>query len=118
MGFGLGSKHNLLLCILENRFGREAQDYAETSKTNPDLGSSAKRDYRMVGIPQIPHDDKTTRYYILDTKALSCYAFFMLFFLPAATFLMCFTTFGWNMCFMSSSLVISLGCFFFFMVTR
>ena len=61
---------------------------------------------------------KTLRDYILDTKTISCYAFLMLFFLPAATFLMCLTTFGWNKCFINSSLVISLGCFFFFMVTR
>ena len=38
----------------------------------------------------------------------------MLFFLPAATFLMCLTTFGWNKCFINSSLVISFGCFFSF----
>jgi len=31
---------------------------------------------------------------------------------------MCFTTFGWNKCLINSSLVMSFGCFFFFMVTR
>jgi len=35
-----------------------------------------------------------------------------------ATSLMCFTTFGWNKCFISSSLVMSFGCFSFFMVNR
>lgn len=71
--------------------------------------STVKRCSRNVGILD----------YILDTKSFSCYAFFMLFFLtPAATFLMCLTTFGWNRCFINSSLVMSLGCFFFFMVAR
>ncbi len=59
------------------------------------------------------------RDYILDTKAVTCYAFFMRGFLDsAATFLMCLTTLGWNKCFISSSLLMSRGCFFFFMVTR
>jgi hypothetical protein len=36
-----------------------------------------------------------------------------------ATFLICLTAFGWNRCFISSSLVMSFGCFLgFFMVTR
>ena len=59
------------------------------------------------------------RDYILDTKSVTCYAFFMRGLLgTAATFLMCLTTFGWNKCFINSSLVMSRGCFFFFMVTR
>jgi hypothetical protein len=35
----------------------------------------------------------------------------------AATLLRCLTTFGWNRCFSNSSLVMSFGCFFFFMET-
>jgi len=55
--------------------------------------------------------------YVLDTKSAACYAFFMLFFTGLATFLMCLTTFGWNRCFINSSLVMWRGCFFFFMET-
>jgi hypothetical protein len=58
------------------------------------------------------------RDYVLDTKEAPCYAFFVRFFALAATFLMCLTTFGWNRCFINSSLVMWRGCFFFFMVTR
>jgi hypothetical protein len=32
--------------------------------------------------------------------------------------LMCLTTFGWNRCFINSSLVMWRGCFFFFMEIR
>src|SRR6266403_2906132 len=53
-----------------------------------------------------PHSDNPVRYYILDTKSVSCYDFFMVFSLiSVATFLMCLTTLGWNRCFISSSLV-------------
>ena len=55
-----------------------------------------------------------TRDYVLDTKSAPCYAFLVRFFLAsAATFLMCLTTFGWNKCSISSSLVMCFGCFFF-----
>ena len=56
--------------------------------------------------------------YILDTNSHPRYPSFVLFFLPLASFLMCLTTFGWKRCFISSSLVISFGCFFLFMVSR
>jgi len=58
------------------------------------------------------------RDYILDTNAHRCYLLFVLFFEGFAIRLMCLTTLGWNKCFISSSLVISFGCFFFFMVSR
>jgi hypothetical protein len=60
-------------------------------------------------------------YYILDTKAFPCYAFFMRDGLGAsATRLICSTTFGWNRWCISSSSFILRGCFliFFFMVAR
>ena len=88
----------------------------------------------LIGWPLLPQDGRTTaarpsflqvlilrdfkRDYILDTKSHFHYPPFMLFFLGFASRLMCLTTFGWNRCFISSSLVMSFGCFFFFMVSR
>ena len=57
--------------------------------------------------------------YILDTKTVLCYFFFVLNFEGFASRFAWVTTFGWNTCRASSSLVMSFGCFFaFFMVSR
>jgi hypothetical protein len=67
------------------------------------------------------HADHMDLHYIFQIEQpaiVGGHFFFPAFFETLAVFLMCLTTLGWNKCFINSSLVISFGCFFFFMVTR